>query len=474
MDRVPILGHDQGGEALRKRAEPDKSGGPDMPNALLLDEERQTLASRLSGARARTDQLFSLVRPGGQALYERPVPERHRLIFYLGHVEAFDWNLVARQAFGLPSFNPSLDKLFAFGIDPIDGGLPSEAASEWPEEDAVRKYNERVRTLVDDCLHGSRTPLPGIDLETIFNMAIEHRLMHAETLAYLLHQMPHAAKLPPDETRAALRSAHPAPAVIRVVEIPAGTATLGRGRNEPGFGWDNEFESMRVPVPEFSIDAHKIGNGSFLEFLRDRGYEQRGLWYDAAWEWKEREKIRHPQFWRERDGEWFYSGMFAEIPLPMGAPVYVSHAEASAFARWRKRSLPTEPQFHRAAFGTPDGSEREYPWGSDAPSERHGNLDLRRWDPEPRGAYPAGDSAFGVSELVGNGWEWTSSVFAPFPGFRAHPFYEGYSANFFDGEHFVQKGGSPRTAACMLRRSFRNWFQPHYRYAYAGFRLVDR
>ena len=160
------------------------------------------------------------------------------------------------------------------------------------------------------------------------------------------------------------------------------------------------------------------------------------------------------------------------LPLTLDAPVYVSHAEASAFARSIGRSLPTEPQFHRAAYGAPDGAERSYPWGEENPSKVEGNFDLRRWDPTPLGAFPSGDSAFGVSELVGNGWEWTGTVFAPFPGFRPHPDYEGYSANFFDGEHFVQKGASPRTAACMLRRSFRNWFQPHYPYVYAGFRTT--
>ena len=88
------------------------------------------------------------------------------------------------------------------------------------------------------------------------------------------------------------------------------------------------------------------------------------------------------------------------------------------------------------------------------------------------GAHPDGDSAFGVKDLLGNGWEWTRTAFEPFSGFRPHPFYAGYSANFFDGHHYVLKGGSPRTAACMLRRSFRNWFQPHYRYVYAGFRTA--
>jgi formylglycine-generating enzyme required for sulfatase activity len=152
----------------------------------------------------------------------------------------------------------------------------------------------------------------------------------------------------------------------------------------------------------------------------------------------------------------------------------VSHAEAQAFARWRGDSLPTEAEFHRAAFGTPEGPERPYPWGAAEPDPSRGNFDFQRWDPAPVGAYPAGDSAFGVADMVGNGWEWTSTVFAPLPGFAALPFYPGYSANFFDGKHYVMKGGSSRTAACMLRRSFRNWFQGLYPFVYAKFRCVER
>src|SRR6266436_2983429 len=151
-----------------------------MAHTLILDPSRQALADRMSDARAETDRLFSILQQG--ALYERPIPERHRLIFYLGHLEAFDWNLIARRAFGVEPFHPSLDKLFAFGIDPIGGGLPDEPASDWPEAQAVRGYNERVRATVDECLAGARRPLAGKDLDAAFQMAIEHRLMHAETL----------------------------------------------------------------------------------------------------------------------------------------------------------------------------------------------------------------------------------------------------------------------------------------------------
>jgi formylglycine-generating enzyme required for sulfatase activity len=117
--------------------------------------------------------------------------------------------------------------------------------------------------------------------------------------------------------------------------------------------------------------------------------------------------------------------------------------------------------------------ERTYPWGEAPPNTEHGNFDFERWDPTPVGSHAQGRSAFGVEDILGNGWEWTSSLFAPFTGFEPFPFYPGYSANFFDGKHYVMKGGSPRTGACMLRRSFRNWFQPHYPFVYASFRGVS-
>jgi formylglycine-generating enzyme required for sulfatase activity len=169
-----------------------------------------------------------------------------------------------------------------------------------------------------------------------------------------------------------------------------------------------------------------------------------------------------------------YRTMFGEVRLPPDWPVYVSHAEASAYAKWMGRRLPTEEQFHRAAYGTLDGKEeRSYPWGEEAPSARHGNFDFNHWNPTPAGAYPAGASAFGAQDMLGNGWEWTRTEFAPLPGFTPMAFYPTYSANFFDGKHYVMKGGSQRTAACMLRRSFRNWFRPHYPYVYATFRCVE-
>jgi iron(II)-dependent oxidoreductase len=426
---------------------------------------RHDLLVRLADARKHTDRIFELVRgnsAGPSAIYDRPIRERHRLIFYVGHLEAFDWNLLGQAALHRSSPRESLDKLFAFGIDPTGGDLPTDQPSDWPSLTEVHNYRKETREAVDECAID-----PGLDATLMLNVAIEHRLMHGETLAYLLHQLPLDRKAL--ITEESLWSGHKV--TPHSVRIPAGNATLGLERGS--FGWDNEFESHTVPVPAFSIDAFNVTNEHFLEFIAAGGYQNRALWSEGGWNWIQREGITHPGFWVRREPSWHYRAMFSEIRLPPDWPVYVSHAEASAYAKWKGKQLPTEAQFHRAAYGRPDGKENAFPWGYRYPEQVQGTLDFRRWDPAPVGSYPDSDSAFGVSDMVGNGWEWTSTLFEPFPGFEPFSFYRGYSADFFDGKHYVMKGGSARTAACMLRRSFRNWFQPLYPHVYAGFRCVE-
>ena len=453
-----------------------------MTAPALQPDYLHSLQQRISEARRRSDAIFDMLAPG--ALYDRPIAERHRLIFYLGHLEAFDWNLLGRGAFDLEPENAAFDKLFAFGIDPTNGNLPNDVPSDWPSEQEVRAYNARTRERIDEGIgrgFSSGSMKPDVADGTRLNVAIEHRLMHAETLAYLLHQLPFEKK----KRNGAAQAVTSGLVTRRMASIPAGVATLGQPRNgcrpstgghavpRDDFGWDNEFETLTVDVPAFSIDAYPVTNRQFLEFLESGGYDDQSLWRAEDWEWKSAAGITHPFFWIPRGDAWMFRGMFEEIPLPLTWPVYVSHAEAAAYARWAGKALPTEAQWHRAAYGTPNGTERPYPWGGESPDAWRGNFDFASWEPTPVALHPLGASAFGVFDLVGNGWEWTSTRFAPLPGFEPFPFYPGYSANFFDGKHFVMKGGSQRTAASMLRRSFRNWFQPHYPYVYAKFRCVE-
>lgn len=435
------------------------------------DALRASLTRRLKAARASSDSLFSMLEP--DAVTARPIPERHRVVFYLGHIEAFDWNLICRATMQMDSFNDRFDRLFAFGIDPAFGNIPTDRPTDWPPVSEIGVYNRNVRQAVDESLKRTRfTESDDLKNGLVFEVAIEHRLMHVETLAYMLHWIQVDSKTgSPDPDPPAPRR----PSLSAEVEIPAGTATLGQSRNGT-FGWDNEFDETGAEVQPFLIDRHNVTNGEFLEFIRDGGYRDRSLWTDRDWVWKEASGVGQPRFWEPvagRSGEWNLRNMFDLRPLPVDWPVYVSHAEASAYARWKGCALPSEAQLHRAAYGTPGGGERRYPWGEDPPGTRHGNFAFQRWNPAPVGSYPEGDSAFGVADLIGNGWEWTSTVFGPLPGFSRFHFYPGYSADFFDGQHYVMKGASSRTAVSMLRRSFRNWFRPHYPHIYATFRLVN-
>jgi gamma-glutamyl hercynylcysteine S-oxide synthase len=203
---------------------------------------------------------------------------------------------------------------------------------------------------------------------------------------------------------------------------------------DEGFGWDNEFQPISVDVPGFAISRYKVTNGDYLEFVRTGGTP--------------------PFFWIQSDGAWFYRGMFGKVPLPLHCPVYVTRCQAEEYARWRGAALPSEAQFHRAALGARPSS----------------NTDFRYWDSIPVTADSTPENL--PAQIIGNGWEWTSTLFAPFTGFEPKPYYTNYSAPFFDGAHYVLKGGSSRTAARLLRPSFRNWFRPAYPYVYATFRLV--
>jgi ergothioneine biosynthesis protein EgtB len=453
--------------------------GPAARHHRIVD--RQSWADRFISVWRRTDMLFALV--PADAVLARPISLRNPLIFYIGHLPAFAFNHLCRAVVGRPSFNPTFDEMFERGIDP-DVDDPSrchahpEAPETWPALADVLAYRDGAREEVF-------TALKDLDVESstdvmtrsarVVSMAIEHELMHQETLLYLLQQLPtRALNRPPMAAVPPFASPdrRPRPGTI---EVEAGTVTLGASFEGGDFGWDNEFPVSRVSVPEFRIDSLPVTNGQFLHFVQDSGYQRRDLWADEDWTWKATSGLAHPLSWTAVDGTWSCRTLFDDVPFEEARewPASVSLAEARAYARWAGGRLPTEAEFHRAAYGQPGDGERPFPWGDEPPSTEHGNFDFGSMAPVPVGSCPRGVSAWGVHELVGNGWEWTETVFAPFPGFRAYiPTYPGYSADFFDGKHYVLKGGSWATDKVLLRRSFRNWYQARYPYVFTKFRCV--
>jgi len=443
------------------------------PTALALGFEQ-----RFKTLWERTDRLVGLVAPG--AVLERPIALRHPFIFYVGHLPAFAWNQACRGLLGRPSFNARFDEVFDRGIDPdVDDPARCHAHPEvpdaWPSLREVHAYRDRARdailTSLDEVADAPGTHVMAENGRVLL-LALEHEQLHQETLLYMIQQLPlrhlvRPARPPIYAPGDAVRS--------RRIEVEAGTATLGADFDELDFGWDNEFPRLTVAVPRFAIDSTPVTNGEFLEFVERGGYDQRDLWPDGDWSWKDAAGLRHPMAWTRRDGGWLYRTLLDELPLASARdwPVYVSLAEARAFARSRGHRLPTEAEYHRAAYGEPGGGERSFPWGDEAPAPRHGNFHFAHWSPVPVGSHPAGASAWGIHELIGNGWEWTETSFSPFAGFDAYiPGYPGYSADFFDGKHYVLKGASWATDAQLIRRSFRNWYQARYPYVFAKFRCA--
>jgi iron(II)-dependent oxidoreductase len=430
--------------------------------------------------RARSAALFDLIDPS--AYYTRPISLRNPIVFYEGHLPAFSVLAFLRRGLGHPPVDARLERLFERGIDPDTeaSAVPrSGAETVWPSREEVLAFASACDAAVLAAI-ADFTPTQEA-IEGLYT-ALEHEAMHQETLLYMFHRLPYELKLrsasevrrPTSVERAPSSAARGSESRVRV---PSGEAALGADRNHVVFGWDNEFNRHVVHVPAFDVDALPVTNEQFLEFINAGGYSNRRLWDDEGWDWIHAQQVSHPAFWlpapeprttdhgpRTSDlgpgtsdlARWLWRGMFEAAPLGARAPVYVSQAEASAYARWKGRRLMTEAEFHRAAEGA-----------------AMGHADFRGFDPVDVGSHPETVSAHGVHDLIGNGWEWTSTIFAPFDGFTPMRSYPEYSADFFDGQHYVMKGASPATARELVRPSFRNWFRGNYPYVYAKFRTAS-
>jgi ergothioneine biosynthesis protein EgtB len=441
-------------------------------------DNSELLREKFTAAWARTDELFAIVRH--QAMLAQPIVWRHPFIFYVGHLPAFSWNQICGGILNWPSFNPYFDDLFCRGIDPdVDTGechWHPDVPEQWPGLKETTAYRDHVRGAILDSLDKVARCFSNDVMAQggrVFDMVLEHECLHQETLLYMLQQLPIAEKRRPASlSRYSFRPATD----CRAVRIPRGRARLGARFDDIAFGWDNEFSETIANVPAFTIDSLPVTNGQYFEFVDSGAYHDERYWLGQDWQWKNLEHKRHPSCWQEENGRWWYRAMFDLLALERVAdwPVYVSLAEARAYAKWRGKRLATEAEYHRAAFYGPDERETTHPWGNAEPDRHHGNFDFAAWSPMPVGSCPGGTSRWGVLELVGNGWELTDTPFQPFPGFAPYmKTYPDYSQDFFDGKHFVLKGASWATAGDLLRPSFRNWYQAHYPYVFAKFRCVS-
>lgn len=405
-----------------------------------------------------------------------PICLRNPFIFYFGHLPCFAWNTL-RGLFSADKLHHTFDTLFSRGIDP-DIDNPEKChdhppvPSKWPSWSELLRYRDNVRAEIRTCLNAGSDD--DRELAYTVRMVAEHEAMHVETLYYMLAQLPRRTKScchrnlgPPKWKKAEIN--HPSETWV---EVPGANVPLGTDSNNC-FRWDNEEDSSMAPISSFDIARHAVSVGDFLSFVCSGGYYRRDLWNAEDWEYICREEMRHPRSWMcagEYDmGEDIYV-LTAVGPGPRKSeakarfqemrdwPASVSLAEARAYARWRGATLPSEAQWLLAAYGTTGATASI------------GNVQVMTG--RPHSVLTGCLSPCSAVGLVGNGWELTTTEFAIFSGFRATKRYPEYSADFFDGKHFVLKGGSWATHNCLMRPSFRNFFQARYPYVFSKFRLV--
>jgi iron(II)-dependent oxidoreductase len=391
----------------------------------LLDPPapKAQLTAGLAESRART---LALLEPMPDAdLVRQHSPIMSPLVWDLAHIGFFEELWLVRRVGGEP---PLLDRDELYDAFRHRRAERAELPLLTPAE--ARDYVDRVRDRALAVL--DRTELdpaePLLRDGYVFAMIAQHEHQHVETMLATLNLR--EAEYPFDDPPA------PAPTPLGASECRVEGGPFAMGTDDRSRAYDNERSQHEVDVPAFWIDTAPVTNGAFLAFVEAEGAEP-------------------PQFWhREGDGSWSRTRLGRRESLPLDEPVqHVSWHQASAFARWAGRRLPTEAEWEKAAQGA-----------------QPGNLG-RRFGPDPGGSDPAGASAYGVQQLLGDVWEWTSSDFGPYPGFEAFPYAE-YSEVFFGGGYKVLRGGSWATHPAAVRITFRNWDFPVRRQIFAGFRTA--
>ncbi len=448
-------------EALRNtRTTILNTGDPEAKREEIRDYFHQTYTI--------DEQLYETL-ARDETFYIRAEPLRHPLIFYLGHTAAFYINKLIIAKLIDERINPRFESMFAVGVDEMSWDDLDDSHYDWPAVAAVKEYRNQVRDLVDGVIRRLPLSLP-INWDHPFwavMMGIEHQRIHLETSSVIIRRVPidQVRQLPLweicPETGAAPQN--------ELLPVPGGRVKLGKTKDHPLYGWDNEFGRHEFEVWDFAAAKYLVSNQEFLDFVEDHGYEQQQFWTEEGWRWVNYAQARHPLFWIPTpEGGYQFRTMARIIPMPWDWPVEVNYLEAKAFCNWlgqksgRALRLPTEDEWYRLHDGhaIPD-----QPFWERAP----GNLNLEHW----ASSCPVNRFRFGdFYDIIGNVWQWTETPITGFDGFAVHAYYDDFSTPTFDTQHNLIKGGSWISTGNEATRDSRYAFRRHF-FQHAGFRYVE-
>ncbi|HTX96864.1 MAG TPA: ergothioneine biosynthesis protein EgtB [Mycobacterium sp.] len=419
---------------------------------------RQNLADDLARARTRTLRLVDF---DDAELLRQYNPLMSPLVWDLAHIGQQEelWLLRGGDTARPGMLPPAIERLY----DAFEHSRASRVDLPLLSPQRARSYCQTVRDAVLDALDA----LPQESDDFTFALVVSHENQHDETMLQALNLRSGAPLL---ADTSVLPTGRPGLAGTSVL-VPAGPFVLGVDAVSEPYSLDNERPAHVVDLPAFRIGRVPVTNGEWRHFVDDGGYRQPRWWSERGWEHRRRAGLTAPQFWSSDARTRTRFGHVEDIPAD--EPVqHVTFFEAEAYAAWAGARLPSEMEWEKACAWDPaTGTRRRYPWGAQQPSETLANVGGTALRPAPVGAYPAGASAYGVEQLLGDVWEWSASPLRPWPGF-VPMIYERYSQPFFDGDYRVLRGGSWAVEPAILRPSFRNWDHPYRRQIFSGVRLA--
>ncbi len=412
------------------------------------------------------EQLYDTL-AGDAAFYLRAEPLRHPLIFYLGHTATFYINKLIVAGIIDQRINPHFESMFAIGVDEMSWDDLNDELYDWPTVVEVKAYRDQVRALVDSVIETLPLTMPIVWDNPFWAimMGIEHQRIHLETSSVIIRRLPldQVRPLPLweicSETGEAPQN--------QLLPIAGGKVVLGKSREHPLYGWDNEFGRHHFDVEDFAAGKYLVSNREYLEFVDNAGYRTADYWTEEGWRWVAFSGAEKPLFWIRGGDGYRLRTMAKEIDMPWDWPVEVNYLEAKAFCNWKASRtglpirLPTEDEWYRLRdlHQVPD-----QPCWQQAP----GNINLEHWaSPCPVNRFACGD----FYDIIGNVWQWTETPISGFTGFEVHPWYDDFSTPTFDTQHNLIKGGSWISTGNEATRDSRYAFRRHF-FQHAGFRYV--
>ncbi len=461
----------------------------------------RSISELFQGVRARTMQIVAPLEIEDYVIQTAEFMSPPR--WHIGHTSWFFETVLRAHQVGYKVY--SEDYLFYFNSYYEGFGARIERPKRGTKSRPTVKDTVAYRNHVDERMLRFLDSLNDVpNAQTILSLVrlgLEHEMQHQELLVYDIKH------LLCDQFDAQIK---PAPASVMKVEgmaaIEGGLFWLGHedghGRGSGStvregvdgtldesankaaysknyvFAFDNEKPAHQVFLQDFAIDRAPVSNGDFLEFINDGGYQNFRWWFSEGWEAVNREKWQAPLYWELHDGQWMirdFSGLHPAASKANEPVCHVSFFEASAFAKWAGKRLPTEAEWEKAACHTSEGgtdknARQLFPWGNDSPDAAKANLfENGLWSPAPIGAFPEGQNGYGCHQMIGDVWEWTTSDYVPYPGFKSE--FDEYNDKWFVNQK-VLRGGSFATPQIHIRSTYRNFFHSHERWMTSGFRCA--